>query len=78
MTLTPLHIAQAYNAGAAHARTHETPSEAPLSGEWAGDPTPLSVAVYVGLKGDELEDYDLLEEIADEFEAGYYAVFEAA
>lgn len=78
MTLTPLHTAQAYNAGAAHARTHETPSEAPLSGEWAGDPTPLSVAEDLGLGEEAREEYDLLEEIADLFEAGYYAVFEAA
>jgi hypothetical protein len=43
----------------------------PLSGEWAGDWTPRSLADYLGV---EPEDVDMF---CDAFEAGYYAVANA-
>lgn len=43
--------------------------EAPLSGEWAGDPTPRDVARDAGYEGEDAEEID---EIADAWENGYF------
>lgn len=44
--------------------------ENPLSGEWAGGPTPKSLAEDVGL---DPEAYDLLDQLCDAFEDGYWS-----
>ena len=45
------------------------PREAPLSGEWADDPTPRDVARDAGYGGEDAEEID---EIADAWENGYF------
>lgn len=52
--------------------------EAPLSGEWAGDTTPSSIAQEVGFTATSTFDDDLahaLDELADAWERGYHDVW---
>lgn len=57
--------------GATEART------GPLSGEWADDPTPRSVAYNVGFEvGDGDENSDAVDELADAWERGYFDAWE--
>ncbi len=45
----------------------------PLSGEWAGDPTPATLAEALEVS----EESDDFGEICDAYEAGYFEAFEA-
>lgn len=52
------------------------PREAPLSGEWADDPTPWRIAVDVGFQGEDDENgWDAVSELADAWERGYFDVW---
>ena len=64
--------------GAAYARAQIADGQQhniidPLSGEWADDPTPRSVALAAGYEGDDGEDIDA---IATAWENGYYDTWE--
>lgn len=48
------------------------PREAPLSGEWAGEPTPRDIAESVGFSE---EDAEGISELCDAWENAYFDVF---
>lgn len=75
-------LGAAYLFGRAAARTEmerglRGASIAPLSGEWAGDPTPKSVAEQAWLGPEEMPD-DAIEEIAEYWERGYFEAWQGS
>lgn len=61
--------------GGAYARAEQQngvtePREAPLSGEWADDPTPREIARNAGYFED--DDPEIIDEIATAWENGYF------
>lgn len=78
-TVTEEHERAAYRLGEKRAQaiiaTGGTRSDAPLSGEWAGEPTPTSIAVQLGLSAWDLEG-EGLDAIADKWCDGYHDKFD--
>ena len=78
MDITAIHD-KAAELGAAYARAEQQngatePREAPLSGEWADDPTPRDVARNAGYFED--DDPEIIDEIATAWENGYFDAWE--
>ena len=74
MDITAIHD-KAAELGAERARIEQQngatePREAPLSGEWADDPTPRDVARNAGYFED--DDPEIIDEIATAWENGYF------
>lgn len=64
-----------FNAGRRHAEYQiasgwTEPEDAPLSGEWAGSPTPDSIVHQYGPANPDYWEFDTA---ADDFEAGYFS-----
>lgn len=53
-----------------------TPNPTPLAGEFSDQPTPLALARALGVTDDELD--DLMEDLAEAYETGYFTTYEEA
>ena len=67
---------RAYRMGRSHATAciaagWMTPAEAPLSGEWADEPTPDDVLTDLGVTPDTVDEVDV-DELLGSWEAGYF------
>jgi hypothetical protein len=53
------------------------PSDSPLSGEWAGESFSELLGDLVGERcPDEMTEYELISELCDEYERGYFDAFD--